>query len=150
MTDAFTLEQIDNRCLITGVVDFTTARKVLERVGAMVRSNDQLQVSFAKATLGGEIELPTLDGNVSLKIPAGTQSGKVFRLRGKGVTTVRDPRVGDLFARVVVETPVNLSSAQKQLLEKFDASIHSGGDKHNPRADSWLETVKRFFERISQ
>lgn len=122
--------------------------KLFEREGADLSC--EVPVSFAKATLGGEIELPTLDGNVSLKIPAGTQSGKVFRLRGKGVTTVRDPRVGDLFARVVVETPVNLSNAQKQLLEKFDASIHSGGDKHNPRADSWLETVKRFFDRISQ
>ena len=106
-------------------------------------------MSFATATLGGEVELPTLDGTVSLKIPAGTQSGKVFRLRGKGVTTVRDPRQGDLFAMVAVETPVNLTAEQKELLEKFEASIHSGGDKHSPRADSWLDTVKRFFERIS-
>ena len=74
----------------------------------------------------------------------------MFRLRGKGVTTVRDPRKGDLFARVVVETPVNLSSEQKDLLSRFESSIQAGGDKHSPRAGGWLETVKRFFERISQ
>lgn len=121
--------------------------KLFERVGSDLSC--EVPISFGKATLGGEVELPTLDGHVSLKIPAGTQSGKVFRLRGKGVTTVRDPRVGDLFAKVVVETPVNLTGEQKSILEKFEASIHSGGDKHSPRADGWLETVKRFFERIS-
>lgn len=121
--------------------------KLFERVGSDLSC--EVPVSFGKATLGGEIELPTLDGHVSLKIPAGSQSGKVFRLRGKGVTTVRDPRVGDLFAKVVVETPVNLTSEQKAMLQKFEASISSGGDKHSPRADGWLETVKRFFERIS-
>jgi molecular chaperone DnaJ len=105
-------------------------------------------ISFASATLGGDVELPTLEGNVSLKIPAGTQSGKVFRLRGKGVTTVRDPRKGDLFAHVLVETPINLTHEQKDLLQKFDKSLRSGGDKHSPRADGWLDTVRRFFERI--
>ena len=83
-------------------------------------------------------------------MPAGTQSGKVFRLRGKGVTTVRDPRTGDLFARVAVETPINLTGEQKELLGKFEDSLSAGGDKHSPRAGGWLETVKRFFERISQ
>lgn len=121
--------------------------KLFERAGSDLSC--EVPVSFGRATLGGEVELPTLDGHVSLKIPAGTQSGKVFRLRGKGVTTVRDPRVGDLFARVVVETPVNLTAEQKSLLEKFEASIDAGGDKHSPRAGGWLETVKRFFERIS-
>jgi molecular chaperone DnaJ len=95
------------------------------------------------------VELPTLDGHVSLKIPPGTQSGKVFRLRGKGVITVRDKRCGDLFARVVVETPVSLTEEQKALLRKLDESINSGGEKHNPRAEGWVESVKRFFERIS-
>lgn len=108
----------------------------------------EVPISFATATLGGEVELPTLDGNVSLKVPAGTQSGKVFRLRSKGVTTVRDPRKGDLFAQVAVETPVNLTSEQKELLSKFDAKVQTGGDKHSPRADNWFDTVKRFFERI--
>jgi molecular chaperone DnaJ len=87
---------------------------------------------------------------VSLKIPAGTQSGKVFRLRGKGVSTVRERQIGDLFARVAVETPVNLTDDQVALLREFDELVKTGGNRHNPRADGWLDTVKRFFERISQ
>ncbi len=110
----------------------------------------EVPVSFATAALGGEVELPTLNGNVSLKVPAGTQSGKIFRLRSKGVTTVRDPRQGDLFAKVSIETPVNLSTEQKDMLSRFEDSIQAGGEKHSPRADSWLDTVKRFFDRISQ
>ena len=122
--------------------------KIFERSGADLSC--EVPVSFAAATLGGEVELPTLDGHVALKIPAGTQSGKVFRLRSKGVTTVRDPRQGDLFARVVVETPVNLTAEQKELLRGFEESVKAGGDKHSPRAGGWLDTVKRFFDRISQ
>jgi molecular chaperone DnaJ len=122
--------------------------KIFERDGANLAC--EFPISFATATLGGEVELPTLNGHVSLKIPAGTQSGKVFRLRGKGVTTVRDPRQGDLFAQVAVETPVNLTSEQEDLLRKFEKSLKVGGDKHSPRADSWIDTMKRFFERISQ
>jgi molecular chaperone DnaJ len=121
--------------------------KIFERDGANLAC--EVPISFATATLGGEVELPTLDGHVSLKVPAGTQSGKVFRLRGKGVTTVRDPRQGDLFAQVAVETPINLTAEQQELLEKFEASVKTGGDKHSPRADGWLDTVKRFFDRIS-
>jgi len=109
----------------------------------------EVPISIATATLGGEVELPTLDGNVALKVPAGTQSGKVFRLRGKGVSTVRDARQGDLFAKVAVETPINLSSEQKDLLQQFEQSIQAGGEKHSPRAGGWLDTVKRFFDRIS-
>jgi molecular chaperone DnaJ len=122
--------------------------KIFDREGANISC--EVPVSIATATLGGEVELPTLDGNVSLKIPAGTQSGKVFRLRGKGVTTVRDHRQGDLFAMVAVETPVHLTAKQKEMLEKFDKSIRAGGEKHSPRAGGWVDTVKRFFERISQ
>ena len=122
--------------------------KIFEREGSNLSC--EVPVSIATATLGGEVELPTLDGHVSLKIPAGTQSGKVFRLRGKGVTTVRDPRQGDLFAMVAVETPVHLTNEQKELLQEFDESVRAGGDKHSPRAGGWIDTVKRFFERISQ
>ncbi len=122
--------------------------KLFDREGSDLSC--EIPVSFATATLGGDVELPTLDGHVALKVPAGTQSGKVFRLRGKGVSTVRDPRTGDLFARVVVETPVNLTSEQKDLLGNFEESLQAGGDKHSPRAGGWLETVKRFFDRISQ
>jgi molecular chaperone DnaJ len=122
--------------------------KIFERQRADLSC--EVPVSFATAALGGEVELPTLNGHVSLKIPSGTQSGKVFRLRGKGVTTVRDPRNGDLFARVVVETPVNLSEEQKARIREFDDSLKAGGDRHSPRADGWLNTVKRFFDRIKQ
>ena len=125
-----------------------TPHKLFEREGADLSC--EVPISFGTATLGGEVELPTLDGTVSLKIPAGTQSGKVFRLRGKGVTTVRDHRVGDLFARVAVETPVHLTTEQEELLRRFDESVSAGGERHNPRAGGWLETVKRFFEKISQ
>ena len=121
--------------------------KIFERDGANLSC--EVPVSIATATLGGEVELPTLDGHVALKVPAGTQSGKIFRLRGKGVTTVRDPRQGDLFAQVAVETPVSLTSEQEDLLRKFDDLLQKGGDKHSPRADGWLDTVKRFFDRIS-
>ncbi len=122
--------------------------KLFEREGSNLSC--EVPVSMATATLGGEVELPTLDGTVALKVPAGTQSGKVFRLRGKGVTTVRDPRQGDLFAKVAVETPVNLTAAQREMLEKFDESVKAGGEKHSPRAGGWIDTVKRFFDRISQ
>jgi molecular chaperone DnaJ len=124
-----------------------TPHKIFERSGADLSC--EVPVSFATATLGGEVQLPTLDGNVSLKIPDGTQSGKVFRLRGKGVTTVRDSRKGDLFARVAVETPVNLTSEQESLLRQFEDLVSAGGERHNPRAGGWLESVKRFFEKIS-
>jgi len=125
----------------------TNPHKIFSRDGADLAC--EVPVSIATATLGGDVELPTLDGNVSLKVPAGTQSGKIFRLRGKGVITVRDPRQGDMFAKVAVETPVNLTAEQKELLEKLDDSIRAGGEKHSPRAGGWLDTVKRFFDRIS-
>jgi len=122
------------------------AHKLFTRDGADLAC--EIPVSMATATLGGDVELPTLNGNVSLKVPVGTQSGKIFRLRGKGVVTVRDPRVGDLFAKVSVETPVNLTAEQKELLARFENSIRAGGEKHSPRADGWLDSVRRFFERV--
>ncbi len=122
--------------------------KLFSRDGADLSC--EVPISFTTAALGGSVELPTLDGHVSLKIPPGTQSGKLFRLRGKGVATVRDPRKGDLFAQVAVETPVNLTSQQKELLQQLDESLAGGGDRHNPRADGWLDSVKRFFEGIGQ
>jgi molecular chaperone DnaJ len=108
----------------------------------------EVPVSFAIAALGGEIEVPTLDGSVSLKIPAETQTGKVFRLRGKGVKPVRGGATGDLLCRVEVEVPVHLSKEQKELLKKFEASVKAGGSKHSPREHGWLEGVKKFFERV--
>ncbi|HJR68590.1 MAG TPA: molecular chaperone DnaJ [Gammaproteobacteria bacterium] len=108
----------------------------------------EVPVSFATAALGGSVDVPTLDGNVVLKIPAETQSGSLFRLRGKGVRSVRDSGIGDLFCRVQVETPVNLTGEQKERLRSFDASIQGEGARHSPRARSWFDGVKEFFERM--
>ncbi|MBI3897847.1 MAG: molecular chaperone DnaJ [Gammaproteobacteria bacterium] len=114
-----------------------------------VREQDNLQcempISFATATLGGDLEVPTLDGRASIKIPAGTQSEKTFRLRGRGVRNVRSGHVGDIYCRVSIETPVNLTSEQKELLRQFEESIQHGGERHNPRASSWVERLKGFF-----
>jgi len=107
-------------------------------------------ISFSTAVLGGELEIPTLDGKVKLKIPAETQSGKLFRLRGKGVKSVRSSAVGDLMCRVMVETPVNLNKKQKELLKQLEESMQEDGRRHSPRANSWLDGVKKFFEDMTQ
>jgi molecular chaperone DnaJ len=103
-------------------------------------------ISIATAALGGELEVPTLGGKVKLKIPAGTQSERVFRLRGKGVKQVRGGAQGDLLCRVRVETPVNLTSRQKELLEELADSLGEKGGKHSPQERSWLDGVKEFFD----
>jgi len=105
----------------------------------------EVPVSFATAVLGGAVKVPTLEGDVSLKIPTETQSGRVFRLRDKGVKPVRGGDRGDLFCRVVVETPVNLSSEQRELLKQFDESLRVDGRGHTPREEGFFEGVKRFF-----
>lgn len=102
-------------------------------------------VSFSMAALGGEIEVPTMSGKVKLSIPAETQSGKVFRIRGRGIKALRSKKVGDLLCKIVVETPVKLSGEQKELLKKFDESLQQDADKHRPKTKSWLDTVKDFF-----
>lgn len=107
----------------------------------------EVPISIIDAALGGELEIPTLDGKVKLKIPAETQSGRLFRLRGKGVTSVHGGGVGDLLCKVQVETPVNLSSKQKELLQAFNDSL-KGGDKHSPQKKSWFDRAKTFFEDI--
>ena len=106
-------------------------------------------ISFPTAALGGELEVPTLDGKVKLKIPPETQSGKMFRLRSKGVRSVRSSHKGDLLCRVVVETPVKLSSKQKDLLRQFEDEMTSGGTKHSPQAHAWLDGVKKFFDSMT-
>jgi molecular chaperone DnaJ len=105
----------------------------------------EMPVSFTTAALGGEIEIPTLDGSAKIKIPAETQSGKVFRLRGKGIKGVRSNSYGDLMCHVVVETPVNLTERQKELLRELEEINRRDGDRHNPRAKSWMDKVKEFF-----
>jgi molecular chaperone DnaJ len=102
-------------------------------------------ITFVTAALGGTVEVPTLDGEVILKIPAETQSGRVFRMREKGVRPVRGGAAGDLFCRVVVETPVSLRGEQKELLKKFADSLEQGS--HHPKEQSFFEGVKKFFTR---
>ncbi len=106
----------------------------------------EVPISVTRAALGGELEVPTLNGRVNLKVPAECQSGKLFRLRGKGVKSVRGGTVGDLLCRVAVETPVNLTKKQKELLKEFENSMQDDTVNHSPRAASWLDGVKKFFE----
>jgi molecular chaperone DnaJ len=105
----------------------------------------EVPMSFATATLGGTLAVPTLDGEVTIKVPAETQSGRVFRLRDKGVRPVRGGARGDLFCRVVIETPVNLSSEQKELIKQLEESLKHDGSRHAPRQKGFFEGVKRFF-----
>lgn len=108
----------------------------------------EVPISFPTACLGGELEVPTLSGKVALKIPGETQTGRLFRLRGKGVKPVRGGAVGDLMCRVRIETPVNLSKEQMELIKKLDESISGGGSQHSPQAHGWLDGVKQFFDKI--
>jgi molecular chaperone DnaJ len=116
---------------------------IFERDGAHLSC--EVPISFATAALGGTVDVPTLDGDVTIKVPSETQSGRVFRLRDKGVKPVRGGSRGDLFCRVVVETPVSLSSEQRELVRKLEESLKGGGSKHAPREQGFFEGVKRFF-----
>lgn len=115
--------------------------EIFQREGADLYC--EVPIDFVDAALGGELEVPTLDGRVKLKVPAETQTGKLFKLRGKGVTPVRGGAQGDLLCRVVVETPVNLTSKQKEMLRDFQASLKGG--KYSPKQSSWFNGVKKFF-----
>lgn len=106
----------------------------------------EVPINMVTAALGGELEVPTLDGRIKLKIPAETQNGKMFRLRGKGVRSVRSGAAGDLMCKVHVETPVNLTKKQKELLEELNDSLQTDSVQHSPRSSSWLDSVKKFFE----
>ena len=105
----------------------------------------EMPISFTTAALGGDIEIPTLDAVAKIKIPPETQSGKTFRLRGKGIKGVRSHAQGDLLCHVVVETPVNLTERQKELLKELEESSSGDAGRHNPRAKSWMDKVKEFF-----
>ena len=118
---------------------------IFERDGADLYC--EVPINIADAALGGELEVPTLDGRVKLKIPEGTQTGKMFRLRGKGVKPVRGHAVGDLMCRVVVETPVKLDKRQREMLEEFRTSLQ-GDASHSPKASGFFEGVKRFFNDL--
>ncbi len=106
-------------------------------------------LKFTDAALGAEIDVPTLDGRVKLKVPAETQTGKLFRLRGRGVPAVRGGPTGDLLCRVVIETPVRLSDKQKDLLRQFDDSLQANGTRHSPKESNWFQSVKSFFEGLA-
>jgi len=109
----------------------------------------EVPISFATAALGGELEVPTLNGRVNLKIPAETQTGRMFRMRGKGVKPVRGGAIGDLICKVKVETPVNLTRKQKDLLREFSGDMEEGGSRHSPQASSWMDGVKKFFDGLA-
>jgi molecular chaperone DnaJ len=103
-------------------------------------------ISLTIATLGGDLEVPTLSGKAVLKIPPETQTGKVFRLRGKGVKSVRGGAIGDLLCQVDVEIPVRLTAKQKELLQELGKSLDEGGERHSPQSSSWVNRARRFFE----
>ncbi|WP_137894716.1 molecular chaperone DnaJ [Ramlibacter sp. 2FC] len=102
-------------------------------------------ISFTTAALGGEIEVPTLAGKAAIDIPEGTQAGKQFRLRGKGIKGVRSSYPGDLYCHVTIETPVKLTEHQRKLLKELEESIKKGGGKHSPTGDTWTDRLKSFF-----
>ena len=105
----------------------------------------QVPVSFPTAALGGEIEVPTLAGKAGIDIPDGTQHGKTFRLRGKGIKGVRSSYPGDLYCHMAIETPVKLTEHQRKLLKEFDESVRKGGAKHSPNEETWTDKLKNFF-----
>jgi len=107
-------------------------------------------ISMTMAALGGEIEVPTLTGRVKLKIPSETQSGKLFRLRNQGVVPVRGGPKGDLLCKVNVETPVNLTKDQKELLKQFEETLSGDSKNHNPQSRGWMDGVKKFFDDMTQ
>ncbi|HEX4944538.1 MAG TPA: molecular chaperone DnaJ [Usitatibacteraceae bacterium] len=105
----------------------------------------QMPVSFTTAALGGEIGIPTLEGQAKVKVAPETQTGQVLRLRGKGIKGVRTSYPGDLLCEIVVETPVKLTDRQKELLRELEEINRHDGDRHNPRAKSFMDRVKDFF-----
>ncbi|TKB55370.1 molecular chaperone DnaJ [Ferrimonas aestuarii] len=109
----------------------------------------EVPIGFSTAALGGEIEVPTLDGRVNLKVSAETQTGRMFRLRGKGVKSVRSHAVGDLICKVIIETPVNLTERQKELLREFDETMEGASKKHSPKAQGFFDGVKKFFDDLT-
>ncbi|UAJ65065.1 molecular chaperone DnaJ [Candidatus Schneideria nysicola] len=109
----------------------------------------EVPISFSMAALGGEVEVPTLDGRVKLRIPAETQTGRLFRLRGKGVRAIRGGQ-GDLLCKVVVETPVRLSEKQKQIFYELEESFNGpSGANNSPKSKTFFDGVKKFFDDLT-
>ncbi|REH39855.1 molecular chaperone DnaJ [Paraperlucidibaca baekdonensis] len=110
----------------------------------------EVPIDFADAALGGELEVPTLDGRVKLRIPEGAQTGKLFRLKGKGVKPIRAHAPGDMLCRVIVETPVNLSSEQKDMLRQFKQTMSGDDNKQSPNKESFFSAVRKFFDEMTK
>jgi molecular chaperone DnaJ len=125
------------------VVVSLKAHAVFQRDGADLHC--EMPISFATAALGGELEIPTLDGQATINIPTETQTGQVFRLRNKGIRPVRASAAGDLYCHVAVETPVKLTARQKEILREFETINQEDPGKHNPRAKGWFDRVREFF-----
>lgn len=125
------------------VVVHLSAHSVFRREGDHLHC--EIPISFSVAALGGEIEVPTLEGHARIKVPAETQTGKIFRLRNKGIKGVRSHDKGDLLCHVIIETPVKLTARQKELLEELEAISLEDGSRHNPRAKSWMDKAREFF-----
>lgn len=126
------------------VVVHLKEHEIFQREGGNLHC--EMPISFTTAALGGEIEVPTLGGTAKMKVPAETQTGAIFRLRGKGIKPLRQSENGDLMVHVVVETPVKLTDKQKELLREFDSSTLADASKHSPRNKSWMDKVKDLFD----
>jgi molecular chaperone DnaJ len=116
---------------------------IFEREGDDIHCS--VPISIVTASLGGEIDVPTLAGKAAIDIPEGTQTGKQFRLRGKGIKGVRSSYPGDLYCHISVETPVKLTEQQRKLLRELDESMKKDGSKHSPSGDNWTDKLKSFF-----
>lgn len=110
----------------------------------------EVPISFTTSGLGGEIQVPTLDGRAKLKIPSETQTGKMFRMRGKGVKSVRSGAQGDLICKVVIETPVNLNERQRELLKELEESMGTDSSKNRPKEQGFFDGVKKFFDDLTK
>ncbi len=110
----------------------------------------EVPIRISQAALGDTVRVPTLSGEAEIRIPAETQSGKVFRLRGKGIKSVRSQREGDLYCTAVIETPINLSAEQRDLLERFEATfVGEGARKHSPKSATFMDGVKGIWDRMT-
>ena len=120
------------------------AHDIFERDGDDLHCT--VPVSMTTAALGGAIEVPTLGSKAEIELPEGTQHGKTFRLRGKGIKGIRSSYPGDLYCHITVETPVKLTEHQRKLLNELDDSFRRAGERHSPNAKSWTDRVKDLFK----
>ncbi|WP_310460739.1 molecular chaperone DnaJ [Sphaerotilus sp.] len=120
------------------------AHDIFERDGDDLHCT--VPISVITAALGGSVSVPTLGGEAEIELPEGTQHGKTFRLRGKGVKGIRSNYPGDLYCHIQIEIPIKLSEHQRKLLKELDESLKKGGDKHSPTAKSWTDRMKDLFK----